>query len=82
MNIIIFMLTLVAASIIIVRGVYVAAHLDIRSWHGHRLRYLGLVLSFGLLCGGSLGVALMWPPAVPIFLTGVAGYFLFNRRDR
>lgn len=68
------------SGIILTRCICAAGHLGWNKWDGPKWRLVGLALSFMLLAGGSLGVALGQEWCPPILLAGVAGMVLFDRR--
>lgn len=73
-------LTLLAASIVLMRCICVASQLSRKEWGGHPLQFIGLSVSYPLIGGGALGTALGWHHATFILLFGMAGLILFDRR--
>lgn len=74
-------LVMLSAGVVMYHIICVSSRLSRKAWAAHPLRFLGLSASYGLVCGGSVGVALHWEPAALLLLFGVAGWVLFDRRD-
>lgn len=82
MNTLIFAVSMSAAAVVVMRCVCVAAHLSRKSWSGHLLQFVGITLSYALIAGGAIGVALHWHSGSTLLLIGMSGWILFDRRNR
>lgn len=76
------MLAMLAACIVMVHTVCVASSVSRKAWEGHALQFAGIAFSYALVAGGSLGVVLRWAHGPEMLLFGVAGWIVFDRRNR
>lgn len=82
MSTLIFVLSLFAAGVVLMRSTCVAASLSRRDWDGHTLQFIGITGSYGLVCGGAVGIPLGWSPGPVLLLIGVAGWIVFDHRRK
>lgn len=75
-------LMILSAIIVMVHCTCMIARLNYRNWFGRQLQFVGLTVSYSFIAGGSVGIALSWPPAAAVLLFGLAGWILFDRRMR
>lgn len=81
MSTMILLVLLVAAGVILVHCVCVAAKMSRRRWQGHKARFAGVSASIALMAGGAVGLLLECHYAPVLLATGVAGSFVFDRRE-
>lgn len=80
MSTLIWLVSLLAAGVVLVRVVCVAAHLSRRNFNGHPLQFLALSASYALLAGGATGTVLHLKIGPLMLLVGVALWVVFDRR--
>ncbi|WP_159355850.1 hypothetical protein [Methylovorus glucosotrophus] len=68
-----------AACVIFVRAVHIVSFLRRETWPA-RWKFFAFSLSIGFLAAGAFAVAFGFNWGAPLFLLGVAGYLLFDRR--
>lgn len=80
MNLIITMLILVATAVVMQHGLSLVAHLSPKRWFGCKWKFVGLASANALICGGSVGALLSWPPSSALMVIGLALFFISDRR--
>jgi hypothetical protein len=76
------LISILPALVVLLRTTLVVSSMNAQNWQGHHLHFAALAASWALLCGGALGAALSWKFGTPMLLIGIAGWFLFDRRNR
>lgn len=69
-----------AAMLILWRGLQQAASFNAQAWKGHAVQFVAVAAGSVLITVGAVFLALGWPPAVPLLLTGIALRAVFDRR--
>ena len=77
-----WLLLMVPTLVVLVRVVCVASKLSRKAWSGHQWEFVGLSLSYSLVAGGALAVCMYWHDGSALLLYGVAGWILFDRRNK
>lgn len=77
---IIQIISVVAALIVLWKIVTVASTLDVQSYRGHPVRFVGLTLHWALLGVGAAAAALHVDAATPLLLVSAAVLVLVDRR--
>lgn len=77
-----FLVSLVAAMVVVFRSVCVAAHLSRKGWDGHLWQFVGIAMSYALIAGGAVAVVLHWHGGATLLLLGMCGWILMDRRNR
>lgn len=80
MSTLIWLLSLLAAGVVLVRVICVSANLSRRNFNGHPLHFLAISASYALLAGGAAGTVLHWDIGPRLLLAGVALWVVFDRR--
>lgn len=69
------------SSVIMVHCVCVVAGLSRIKWHGHIVRFAGVSAAIALLAGGAIGMVLNFTHWPLLLAVGIAGEFVFDRRN-
>jgi hypothetical protein len=80
MNAILFAVMLIAAGAVMMRCIDLVSVLSHKTWHGHWIEFFGFSFSIALTAGGAMGILLGLNTAPILFMVGVAGWILFDRR--
>lgn len=80
MSTLIWLVSLLAAGVVLVRVICVSANLSRRNFKGHSLHFLAIAASYALLAGGAVGTVLHLEIAPRLLLAGVALWVVFDRR--
>lgn len=72
---------LMSAMFILVRAVFLAAHLSIKNWRGHPFRFAGVAAANSFLAAGAVGIVLGWHQGVSLLLIGAALKMASDRKD-
>lgn len=72
---------IVLAGVILVHCVCVVSGLSRLKWQGHKGRFAGVSASIALLAGGALGMVLSFYHWPFLLAAGIAGEYVFDRRN-